>query len=46
MLFRSQRSALVRSLIQPTETAWLIHPAEVAVDLRQELAVEQQRSAA
>jgi hypothetical protein len=33
-----QRSALVRSLIQPTETAWLIHPAEVSEPLRRELA--------
>jgi len=30
-----QRSALIRSLIQPTEIAWLIHPAEVSVELRQ-----------
>jgi len=35
-----QRSALVRSLIEPTETAWLIHPAEVSGDLRQALALE------
>jgi uncharacterized protein len=35
-----QRSALVRSLIEPTETAWLIHPAEVSTALRQELALE------
>jgi hypothetical protein len=34
-----QRSALIRSLIQPTEIAWLIHPAEVSVELRQ-LALE------
>ena len=33
-----QRSALVRSLIQPTETAWLIHPADVSAPLRRELA--------
>ena len=30
-----QRSPLVRSLIQPTETAWLIHPREVSGLLRQ-----------
>mgnify|MGYP006277104391 CR=1 FL=1 len=35
-----QRSALVRSLVEPTETAWLIHPAEVSTALRQELALE------
>jgi HD superfamily phosphohydrolase len=35
-----QRSALVRSLIEPTETAWLIHPPEVTADLRQALALE------
>ena len=35
-----QRSALVRSLIQPSETAWLIHPPEVTTTLRQELALE------
>ncbi|MEY4296879.1 MAG: hypothetical protein RLZZ423_58 [Cyanobacteriota bacterium] len=35
-----QRSALVRSLIEPTETAWLIHPAEVSGELRQALALE------
>ena len=35
-----QRSALVRSLIQPSETAWLIHPPEVTTALRQELALE------
>jgi HD superfamily phosphohydrolase len=35
-----QRSALVRSLIEPTETAWLIHPAEVSKALRRELALE------
>jgi len=29
-----QRSALVRSLIQPTEIAWLIHPAAVSEPLR------------
>jgi HD superfamily phosphohydrolase len=34
-----QRSALVRSLIEPTETAWLIHPAEVSAELRQQLAL-------
>ncbi len=34
-----KRSALVRSLIQPTEMAWLIHPAEVSAPLRQELAL-------
>ena len=34
-----QRSALVRSLIQPTEIAWLIHPAEVSDAVRQ-LALE------
>mgnify|MGYP006283419277 CR=1 FL=1 len=35
-----QRSPLVRSLIQPSETAWLIHPPEVTADLRQELDLE------
>ena len=35
-----QRSALVRSLIEPTETAWLIHPAEVRTELQQQLALE------
>jgi uncharacterized protein len=30
-----QRSALVRSLIQPTEIAWLIHPSEVNNAVRQ-----------
>jgi hypothetical protein len=30
----------VRSLIQPSETAWLIHPPEVTTALRQELALE------
>ncbi|MFM8674840.1 MAG: HD domain-containing protein [Vulcanococcus sp.] len=35
-----QRSALVRSLIQPSETAWLIHPREVTTPLRQELELE------
>ena len=35
-----QRSALIRSLIEPTETAWLIHPAEVRTALRQQLALE------
>jgi len=35
-----QRSALVRSLIQPTETAWLIHPPEVSETLRRELDLE------
>jgi HD superfamily phosphohydrolase len=30
-----QRSALVRSLAEPVELAWLIHPAEVAPKLRQ-----------
>jgi len=34
-----QRSALVRSLIQPTEIAWLIHPAEVSRELRLQLAL-------
>ena len=33
-------SALVRSLIQPSETAWLIHPPEVTTTLRQELELE------
>ncbi|MEB3235395.1 MAG: HD domain-containing protein [Cyanobacteriota bacterium] len=32
-----QRSALVQSLTQPQELAWLIHPAEVGTPLRQEL---------
>ena len=41
-----QRSALVRSLIEPTETAWLIHPAEVTAELRQALALEAGGSAA
>ena len=35
-----QRSALVRSLIEPTETAWLIHPAEVRTELQQRLTLE------
>ena len=35
-----QRSALVRSLIQPSETAWLIHPPEVTTALRRELELE------
>ena len=35
-----QRSPLVRSLIQPSETAWLIHPPEVTVELRRELELE------
>jgi HD superfamily phosphohydrolase len=35
-----QRSALVRSLIQPSETAWLIHPPEVTKALRRELELE------
>ncbi|MFM2157898.1 MAG: hypothetical protein RLZZ124_372 [Cyanobacteriota bacterium] len=35
-----QRSALVRSLIEPTETAWLIHPAEVSEALRRELTLD------
>jgi HD superfamily phosphohydrolase len=39
-----QRSALVRSLIQPTETAWLIHPAEVTTALQQDLNLESGRS--
>ena len=30
-----QRSSLVRSLTEPMELAWLIHPAEVAPKLRQ-----------
>ncbi|MFM8935814.1 MAG: HD domain-containing protein [Vulcanococcus sp.] len=40
-----QRSALVRSLIQPTEIAWLIHPAEVSAALRG-LALEASNGAA
>lgn len=32
-----QRSALVQSLAQPVDRAWLIHPAEVAPKLRQSL---------
>jgi HD superfamily phosphohydrolase len=35
-----QRSGLVSSLSTPTESAWLIHPAEVATPLRQQLALE------
>ena len=35
-----QRSALVSSLSTPTESAWLIHPAEVSQPLRQQLALE------
>jgi HD superfamily phosphohydrolase len=35
-----KRSALVRSLIQPTEMAWLIHPPEVTAELRRALAHE------
>jgi HD superfamily phosphohydrolase len=35
-----QRSGLVSSLSTPTESAWLIHPAEVAAPLRQQLALE------
>ncbi|MFQ6539977.1 MULTISPECIES: HD domain-containing protein [Aphanothece] len=34
-----QRSALVRSLSQPVELAWLIHPAEVAPKLRHRIEV-------
>jgi len=34
-----QRSALVQSLCQPQELAWLIHPAEVSGPLRQELSL-------
>ncbi|MFM8259655.1 MAG: HD domain-containing protein [Vulcanococcus sp.] len=40
-----QRSALVRSLIQPTEIAWLIHPGEVSAALRG-LALEASNGAA
>jgi HD superfamily phosphohydrolase len=36
-----QRSALVRSLSQASESAWLIHPAEVTSALRRELALEE-----
>ncbi|MEB3264699.1 MAG: HD domain-containing protein [Synechococcus sp.] len=36
------RSPLVRSLIQPLETAWLIHPAEVREPLRRRLAALRQ----
>jgi hypothetical protein len=35
-----QRSALVRSLIEPTEIAWLIHPAEVSHELRRQLSLD------
>lgn len=35
-----QRSALVQSLIEPTRIAWLIHPAEVSLELRRHLALE------
>ena len=35
-----QRSALVRSLIEPTEIAWLIHPAEVSRELRRQLTLD------
>jgi HD superfamily phosphohydrolase len=35
-----QRSPLVSSLSTPTESAWLIHPAEVAKPLREQLALE------
>ena len=35
-----QRSALVQSLSSATESAWLIHPPEITVPLRQELAME------
>jgi HD superfamily phosphohydrolase len=35
-----QRSALVNSLSQTSESAWLIHPKEVAGPLRQHLALE------
>jgi len=35
-----QRSALVQSLSAATESAWLIHPPEITVPLRQELAME------
>ena len=41
-----QRSALVRSLIEPTETAWLIHPAEVRTALQQQLSLEDGAGAA
>ena len=40
-----QRSPLVRSLIQPTEIAWLIHPPQVSTPLRQ-LALEAGQGAA
>ena len=35
-----QRSALIRSLIQPTQTAWLIHPPEITPAIREALALE------
>jgi hypothetical protein len=35
-----QRSPLVSSLSTPTESAWLIHPADVAKPLREQLALE------
>jgi hypothetical protein len=35
-----QRSALVRTLIEPTEIAWLIHPAEVSHELRRQLSLD------
>jgi hypothetical protein len=30
----------VRSLIEPTEIAWLIHPAEVSRELRRQLSLD------
>jgi hypothetical protein len=30
----------VRSLIEPTEIAWLIHPAEVSHELRRQLSLD------
>jgi HD superfamily phosphohydrolase len=35
-----QRSPLIRSLIQPTQTAWLIHPPEITPAIREALALE------
>jgi len=35
-----QRSALVRSLSNATESAWLIHPPEITAPLRQQLALD------
>ena len=35
-----QRSALVQSLVQPTTTAWLIHPPDISAELTQLLACD------